>query len=73
MACAIGCWVKDTVFAENQKHAEFKKAFLNSMGKTDKILSTSIPGMSGHREFKAQQDLKKQRNVYEEFSWILKG
>ncbi len=73
MACAIGCWVKDTVFAENQKHAEFKKAFLNSMGKTDKILSTSIPGMSGHREFKAQQDLKKQQNIYEEFSWILKG
>ena len=44
------------------------------MGKTDKILSTSIPGMSGHRDFRAQQaDLKKQQNVYEEFSWILKG
>ena len=28
MACAIGCWVKETAFAINQRSVEYQKAFL---------------------------------------------
>ena len=29
MACAIGCWVRDTVLIENKRDIEYKKAFIN--------------------------------------------
>lgn len=73
MACAIACWVSDTAYAENKKDVAYKQAFLNSMGKADKILSTSIPGMSGHKQRTSSKEMQKAKDKYQQFSWLLKG
>ena len=31
LACAIGCWVKETALAVNQRSVEYQKAFLSSI------------------------------------------
>ena len=49
MAFAIGCWVKDTVYTTNQRAAEYNKAFLSTMTKSNSQLNTSIPGMVGYK------------------------
>ena len=69
MACAIGCWVKETAFAINQRAAAYQKVFLNSMTSTNKQLDTSISGMFAY-ERKKKKDTKK---GYEAHSWLLKG
>ena len=73
MSFAIGCWIRDTVFSENQREAQYKKAMLNSMKKSDSIMNTAIPGMQGYSPKNnsqlAREDVKK-RN---EFLWLLKG
>ncbi len=56
MACAIGCWVKETAFAVNQRAVEYQKAFLSSMTSTNKKLNTSIPGMIAYE--KAEREKK---------------
>lgn len=69
MACAIGCWVKDTVYAVNARSVEYQKAFLSSIGTTEKKLNTAIPGMIGYK------DVKKEKNKqnYRDYLWLLKG
>tara|TARA_R110000751_G_scaffold27429_4_gene72355 strand:- start:8372 stop:9961 length:1590 start_codon:yes stop_codon:yes gene_type:complete len=74
MSFAIGCWVRDTVFMESQKDLQYKKAMINSMYRSDKTISTAIPGMSGYRKpsqdaEKAKQEVDKLKN----FIWVLKG
>jgi hypothetical protein len=69
MACAIGCWVKETAFAVNQRAVEYQKAFLSSMASTNKELNTSIPGMLAYT--KRQKD--KNKKNYRDFLWLLKG
>ena len=73
MSFAIGCWIRDTVFSENQRESQYKKAMLNSMKKSDSIMNTAIPGMQGYNPKNnsqlAREDVKK-RN---EFFWLLKG
>jgi len=69
MACAIGCWVKDTALAINHRALEYNKAFLNSMVTTDRKMNTAIPGMTGYK----RTDLEKQKQNYEDHIWLLKG
>ena len=69
MSLAIACWVRDTALVVNQRDSEYKKVFLNSMGKSSTILDTTIPGMAGHKKRTAQDALKERR----EFAWLLKG
>ncbi len=69
MACAIGCWVKDTAFEVGQKDLEYKKAFLNSLGTSSKMMTTAIPGMNGYKK----TTMQKQKDKYNEFVWLLKG
>ena len=69
MACAIACWIKDTVYTVNKREMAYKKAFLDSMVKTNNSLDTSIPGMI---KSKPIQD-KEQHQKYKEFAWLLKG
>ena len=69
MACAIGCWVKDTAFEVNQKDLQYKKAFLNSLGTSSKMMNTAIPGMSGYKK----TSMQKQKDNYDKFVWLLKG
>jgi hypothetical protein len=69
LACAIGCWVKETALAVNQRSVEYQKAFLSSMTSTNKQLNTSIPGMIGYKKVKKDQEKKK----YLHNSWLIKG
>jgi len=69
MACAIGCWVRDTAIIENQRDAAYNKAFLGAMTKTTSKLDTTIPGMEKPRELEMEDKISEAR----EFSWLLKG
>ena len=69
MSCAIGCWVKETAFAVNEKAAAHQKAMLTSISSTNKQLNTAIPGMISYKKVKKDQNKKN----YEDFLWLLKG
>jgi hypothetical protein len=69
MACAIGCWVKETVYSSNQRSVEYKKAFLGAMRSTNSELNTSIPGMVAYKEKQKKQNEKN----YKDFVWLIKG
>ena len=73
MACAVGCWVRDTVLSTNQRDLEYSKAFLGSITRTTNQLDTRIKGMVGARNMKIQKDFKKQGEAYEDFPWLFKG
>ena len=74
MACAIGCWVRDTAIIENQRDLAYKKAMLGSIIKSNSVLDTRIPGMIGRSKEYDLSD-KKQEAVKQrkEHSWLLKG
>jgi hypothetical protein len=69
MACAIGCWVRDTAILENQRDLEYTKAFLNTMTKTGAKLDTTIPGMIRPSSVEMNEEISKVK----EFAWLLKG
>jgi hypothetical protein len=69
MACAIGCWVRDTAIIENQRDAAYNKAFLSAMTKTTSKLDTTIPGMQKPKELEMEDKISEAI----EFSWLLKG
>jgi hypothetical protein len=69
IACAIGCWVKDTALAINHRAHEYNKAFLGSMSTSGRKMNTAIPGMSGYK----RTELEKQKSDYEDHIWLLKG
>ena len=71
MSCAIGCWVKDIAFTINQRDLKYKKAFLNSMQKSGKMMNTSIKGMTGFKNNSA--NLEKKRKKQDKFIWLVKG
>tara|TARA_Y100000310_G_C20434419_1_gene693047 strand:- start:328 stop:864 length:537 start_codon:yes stop_codon:yes gene_type:complete len=73
MACAIGCWIKDTAYAVNERAAAYQKAFLTSMASTNKILNTSIPGMLTYEKLKRENKLEKHVEEHKDFLWLLKG
>ena len=73
MACAIGCWVKDTAYAVNQRDVEYQKAFLSSMNSTNKPLNTSIPGMLAYDRVKREHKLENELSQFKEHLWLLKG
>ena len=45
MACAIGCWVRDTALIENKRNIEYNKAFLATMVSAQTTINTTIKGM----------------------------
>ena len=69
MACAIGCWIRDSVFVTNVREGDYQKAFLSAMTRADTKMNTTIPGMIGYKPVK-DDDQKKQD---QQFGWILKG
>ena len=73
IACAIGCWVKETAFAINHRAVEYQKAFLSSMSSTNRKLNTSIPGMLAYKKIKKEKDLEQAKQQYQENIWLLKG
>jgi len=73
MACAIGCWVKDTAYSINQRDVAYQKAFLSSMSTSNKQLNTSIPGMVGYEKIKREHKLENDMQVFKDNIWLLKG
>ena len=74
MACAIGCWVRDTALIENQRDIEYKKAFLNCIMINKTELKTNIPGQ--HMQNKSRELFEKaidEKKKMDEFLWLLKG
>lgn len=73
MACAIGCWVRDTVFSENLREVEYKKSMLNSICSSKTVLNTTIPGMTGYDKNNAMFRDKIEKKKTEQFMWLYKG
>ena len=73
MACAVGCWVRDTALSVNQRDAEYAKAFIGSITKTSNELDTRIKGMIGVKNLKMQTTLTEQKKAYDQFPWLFKG
>ena len=73
MACAIGCWVRDTALVANKRDSEYKKAFLASTVLTSTQLDTRIPGMIGRKDLKLQESMVKQKKDQQQYSWLYKG
>ena len=73
MALAIGCWVKDTALTVNQRDLEYGRAMISSIQSNTKTLSTTIPGMTGHRQGPLNDQVLQQRQNYEQFVWLIKG
>tara|TARA_A100001515_G_scaffold127878_1_gene113813 strand:+ start:5799 stop:7370 length:1572 start_codon:yes stop_codon:yes gene_type:complete len=69
MACAIGCWVKDTALSVSQREVAYQKAFLSSIGTSETKLNTAIPGMEGYKSTKKNKQLEKLKDHL----WLLKG
>lgn len=73
MACAVGCWVRDTALSSNQRDLEYSKAFLGSITKSNNQLDTRINGMIGTRRMKLKEDMRKHATTTEQFPWLFKG
>ena len=73
MSFAMGCWIKDTVFVENQKKIDYQKACVSAMFKSDNVINTTIPGMQGYKPVKRSKEMQKSIDQQKEFVWLLKG
>jgi hypothetical protein len=66
MACAIGCWVKDTVLTINQRDLEYKKAFLDCVTVKRTTLDTSMNRLDS----RTREALREQQQTMNDFPWI---
>ena len=82
MACAIGCWIRDTALVANKRDLEYKKAFANCIGANSTNLDTRIKGMLSTRQRdqfgnaivnRNSRPHAQQPSLSKEFLWILKG
>tara|TARA_Y100000114_G_C11711810_1_gene303866 strand:- start:792 stop:1139 length:348 start_codon:yes stop_codon:yes gene_type:complete len=73
MACAVGCWVRDTALASNKRDLEYSRAFIGSITKTSSELDTRINGMVGTKNLKITDQLNKNIRANEQFPWLFKG
>ena len=71
MALSIGCWVRDTAFAEKKRETQYKEAMLNSMMKSNSTINTTIPGMRGHK-VNNKPNPEKEKEM-KKFMWLYKG
>ena len=73
MACAIGCWVRDTALIENKRNIEYNKAFLATMVAAKTKMNTTIKGMHGYEGDSIYEKKKSHSQTYEQFPWLFKG
>ena len=73
MACAVGCWVRDTALTANQRDAEYAKAFIGSITRTSNELDTRINGMIGTKNLKMRDDMNAHHKTTADFPWLFKG
>ena len=69
MACAIGCWVRDTALVVNKQQLEYTKTSLQSIFKTSSTFNSAIPGQKGYKKIKKTDKINEQH----EFLWLVKG
>ena len=50
MACAIGCWVRDTALTINQQEIKYKKSMLSAIMTSNRTLDTRIAGMERNQQ-----------------------
>jgi len=73
MSFAIGCWVRDTVIVESQKNVEYSKSFLSAISTAKTSISTTIPGMQGHKMTKETERVEKAKELQYQYIGLLKG
>jgi len=70
MSLAIGCWVRDTAIINNERNLEYSKAFLGAITKGGSYLNSSIQSFQNEQRARNEQAAKQ---MYKDFSWIIKG
>ena len=50
MACAIGCWVRDTALTANEQEIQYKRSMLSAIMTSNKTLDTRIVGMERNQQ-----------------------
>ena len=73
MACAVGCWVRDTALTANQRDAEYSKAFIGAITRTNNELDTRINGMIGTQKLNMRDNMTKHHKATTDFPWLFKG
>jgi len=73
MSIAIACWVRDTVITTSKRDIKYATALLDSMVFANTRLSTTIPGMHGHKREESLQKTEKEMMQQSEFMWLYKG
>jgi hypothetical protein len=73
MSFAIGCWVRDTVMIENQRSSEYNKSFMSAISTAHTTLSTTIPGMHGHKTIQNKQQETIAKEFNDQYLSIIKG
>ena len=73
MSFAIGCWVRDTVIVESQKNVEYSKQFLSAISTSKTDISTTIPGMRGHKMTKEANRSSHAADFIQKYLGLIKG
>ena len=73
MSFAIGCWVRDTVIIESQKNVEYSKSFIAGISTASTTISTTIPGMTGHKITKENQRVGEATSFNKQYLGLIKG
>ena len=73
MSFAIGCWVRDTVIIESQKNVEYSKSFLSAISTAKTSISTTIPGMRGHKVTKETERTEQGKAFNDQYIGLIKG
>ena len=73
MSFAIGCWVRDTVIVESQRNVEYSKSFVSAISTAKTSISTTIPGMLGHRMTKETERIEEAKEFNQEYFGLIKG
>jgi hypothetical protein len=73
MSFAIGCWVRDTVIIESQKNVEYSKSFLSAISTAKTSISTTIPGMQGHKMTKESERSTNAEDFNYKYIGLIKG
>ena len=73
MSFAIGCWVRDTVIVQSQQDVEYSKQALSSISTSKTHISTTIPGMQGHKITKENQRTTESLGFNEQYIALIKG
>ena len=73
MSFAIGCWVRDTVIVESQKNVEYSKSFLSAISTAKTSISTTIPGMHGHKRTTEIERIEEAKEFNQQYFGLIKG